>query len=105
MFANEFGYVFVVLMEGNSGMKFLRAIKKYFMEIGVPLHLICDQAREDVPVYARLLCNDARCHVIELEKGTPAANRAEISIKILKYGLKRNILDTNSPMVFWCYYI
>ena len=83
----------------------MRAIKKYFMEIGVPLHLICDQAQEDVRVYARLICNEAGCHVIELEKGTPAANRAERSIKILKYGLKRNIFDTNSPMVFWCYYI
>ena len=102
--ATEFGYVFVVPMEGKSGIKILQAIKNYFKEIGVPLHLIYDQSREQVHGDARLLCNKSGCHVIELKKVIPAANREEISINILKYGCKRYMFDTNSPMVFWCYF-
>ena len=103
VFATEFGHTFVVPMEGKSGIKIAQALKRYFKEIGVPMHLICDQASEQVKGDARLLCNEAGCHVIELEKGTPAANRAERSIKILKDGAKKDMFDSNCPMVFWCY--
>ena len=44
LFATEFGYVFVVLMEGKSGINISQAIKKHFKEIDVPLHLIYDQS-------------------------------------------------------------
>ena len=40
---------------------------------------------------------------MELEKGTQASNRAEQVIKILKDGSKKDMFDSNSPMVFWCY--
>ena len=48
IFATEFGHVFVVPMEGKSGIKIAQALKRYFKEIGVSAHLICDQAREQV---------------------------------------------------------
>ena len=48
IFATEFGHVFVVPMEGKSGIKIAQVLKQYFKEIGVPLHLICDQAQEQV---------------------------------------------------------
>ena len=48
VFATEFGHMFVVPMEGKSGIKIAQTIKRYFKEVGVPLHLICDQAREQV---------------------------------------------------------
>ena len=71
--------------------------------MGVPLN-ICDQSREQLRVDARLICNEAGCHVIELKKGTPDANREYISMNILNDGCKRYMFDTNSPMVFWCYF-
>ena len=43
--------------------------------------------------------------MIELEKGTPASNRAERTIKILKDGAKKDMFDSNCPMVLWCYCI
>ena len=103
IFATEFGHVFVVPMEGKSGVKIAQALKRYFKEVGVPLHLICDQAREQVQGDARILCNEAGCHVIELEKGTPAANREECAIKILKDGVKKDMFDANSTLNLWCY--
>ena len=71
MFSDQFGYVFVILIEGKSGINISQSIKKYFKEIGIPLHLICDQAQEQVRGDARLIYNEAGCHEIELEKGTP----------------------------------
>ena len=103
IFATEFGHVFVVPMEGKSGIKIAQALKRYFKEVGVPLHLICDQAREQVRGDARILCNEAGCHVVELEKGTPAANRVERAIKILKDGVKRDMFDNDSPLTLWYY--
>ena len=44
VFATEFGYVFVVPMEGKSGINISQSIKKHFKEIDVPLHLIYDQS-------------------------------------------------------------
>ena len=103
VFAIEFGHVFAVPMEGKSGINIAQAIKRYFKEIGVLLHLICDQAREQVQGDARILCNKSGCMVIELEKGMPPANRAEWTIKILKDGVKRDMFDADSPLVLWCY--
>ena len=54
---------------------------------------------------SRILCHDSGCAIVELEKGTPAANRAERNIKILKDGTKKDMSNTNSPMVLWCYYV
>ena len=77
MFATDFGHVFVVPMEGKIGIKITQAIKKYFKEICITLHLLCDQNQGQVRGDAILLCNEARYHVIELQKETPAANRAD----------------------------
>ena len=91
-------------MEVKIGIKILQEIKKYFKEIGLPLHLLYEQSREQVHGDERLLCNKAGFHVIELKKGTPDANREYISMNILNDGCKRYMFDTNSPMVFWCYF-
>ena len=88
MFTTEFGHVFVVTTEGKSGINIEQEIKKYFKEISVPLQLICNQAQEQVHGYAILICN---------KEETPATNKAEREINILKDGCKRNMFDTNSP--------
>ena len=77
VFASEFVHVFVVPMGGKSGTEVAQAIKRYFKEVEVPQHFICDQATEQVKGSSRILCNEADCYVIELEKGTPASNRAD----------------------------
>ena len=105
VFVTEFGHVFVVLMEDKSGKNIALAIKEYFREKGVPIHLICDQAREQVKGDARILCHDAGCTIIELEKGTPSANRAERTIKILKDETKNDLFKSNAPLCLWCYCI
>lgn len=48
VFAIEFGHIFVVPMSGKSGIEISQALKRYFKEIGVPLHLVCNQAAKQV---------------------------------------------------------
>ena len=79
------------------------ALKRYFKEIGVPDKLICNRAIEQVKGDAQKLCHDAGCTVVELEKNTPASNRAERSIKILKDETKNDLFKSNSPMILWDY--
>ena len=85
-------------MSVKSGIEIAQAVKRCFKEIGIPLHLICDQAAEQVKGSARLLCNKVGCLVVELEKGTPASNRAERSIKILKDGAWK---ECSMPILLW----
>ena len=68
-------------MEGNSVINISKAMKKYFKEICVPLHLICNQDQEQVHGDARIFCNKAGCHVIELDMGTPATKKGVESNK------------------------
>ena len=103
VFATEFGHVFTVLLRDKSGKEVSLAIKRYFKEIGVPHRLICDQAREQVKGDSKILCHDAGCTVIELEKGTPASNRAERAIKTLKDETKNDLFASNCPMILWDY--
>ena len=52
---------------------------------------------------ARILCHDVTCTIIELEKGTPAANRAERAIKTFKDETKMDLFRSNAPLILWCY--
>ena len=104
-FATKFGHIFVVPMGGKSGIEVAQALKQYFKEVGVPKHLLCDQAREQVKGATRIISNEAGCHVIELEKDTPASNQAEQAIKILKGCTKKDMFDkqlSNGFLVLLC---
>jgi len=48
VFTTEFGHIFPVPIEDKSGKNIVLSIKRYFKKKAVPLHLICDQAREQV---------------------------------------------------------
>lgn len=105
VFATEFGHVFVVCMEDKKGATIASALKRYFKEVGVPEQLIADGAREQVQGSARLLCQESGCAIVELEKGTPRANRAERYIQMLKNETWSDMHKAGSPMAFWCYCI
>ena len=94
VFATEFGHVIPVLMQGKVELP--KALKKYFKDVGVPPNIICDGAREQVQGASLILCHDSGCQVVELEKGTPNANRAERYIQMLK--TKRHERDWKSSV-------
>ena len=71
-------------MPSNSGINIKGALKSYFKEVSVPPMIICDAAREQIQGDSLLLCNEDGCQIYELEKDTPASNRADRYIKMLK---------------------
>ena len=77
------------------------AIKKFFKEVGVPPRLIADKAREQILGDTKKLCDQANCKIIELKKGTPASDRAERYIQIIKNETKKDLVNSDSPLVFW----
>ena len=105
LFATEFGYLLPVLIDDKSEKNISLAIKRYFKKVGVPIKLICDQATEQVKGAARILYHESGCTNFELEKGSPASNRAERAVKKLKDSVKDDMFTTNSPLGLWYYYV
>ena len=103
VFASAFGHVFTVPMNSKSGENIAKAMKMYFKEVGVPPDLIADGAREQVRGEALRLAQQCGCQIRELEKDTPDANRAERYIQMLKNDTKKDLVQSNCPMVLWCY--
>ena len=100
IFCTEFGHVFVVMLESKAGNNVAFALKKYFKSVGVPPMIICDAAREQIQGTALTLCNEAGCQIYQLEKGTPAANRAERYVKMTKDETQTDLIESDCPMVF-----
>lgn len=80
-----------------------KALKLFFKEVGIPPKLIADKAKEQVMDDTSRLCKLSECKVIELEKGTPAANRAKRFIQMIKNETKKDLTTSDSPLVLWCY--
>ena len=74
-----------------------------FKDIGVPPYLIADGDMEQVQGESLRLANQSGCQIVELEKGTPNTNRPKRYIQMLNNETKRDLLDSNILMVFWCY--
>ena len=60
-----------------------KAFKLFSKKVRVPPKLVADKAKEQVMGDTRHLCELSECKVVKLEKGTPAANRAERYIKMI----------------------
>ena len=101
VFATDFGYIQAYPMEYERDMP--RVFKLLFKEVGVPKKMIVDGARSQIKGETRKECDKAGCTVVELEKDTPAANRAERAIQEIKVGVREDLKRSGCPVIFWCY--
>ena len=92
-------------MIDKKGHNVANAMKIHFKEIGVLPDLIADGAREKFQGEALQLANQSGYQIVKLEKGTPDPNIPESFIKMLNNETKRDLVDSDSPMVFWCYFV
>ena len=92
VYATEFGWVQADLMRAERDLH--NSLKSMFKEIGVPMKLIADGARAQVAGKTRILCEQANCKVVDLEKNTPFANQAERYIQTLKNESKSDMVCT-----------
>ena len=101
LFVSDFGFIKAKLMKLKSEVPL--ALKSFFKNTGVPNKIICDGAPEQVKGESRKLCNACDCHVHQLERGTPWANRSEGHVGIIKSWTKTDLKISNAPMVLWDY--
>ena len=78
-----------------------QAMKIFFKSLGVPEKIICDGAAEQVSGESKRLCQQCDCKIVQLERGTPWENRAELYIGIVKRKVKKTLKLSNAPMVLW----
>lgn len=67
-----------------------KAIKHFFKNVGVPPKLVYDHARKQISGDAEKLCD-----IVELEKGTPAANIAVRYIQMLNNETVASLFSIN----------
>ena len=99
IFATEFGYIFTAPMKKRAELT--STVKLFCKEVGVPPKLIADKAKEKILGDTKRLCDLSECKIIQLEKGIPAANRAERYIQMIKNKVKKDLTTSDSPLVFW----
>ena len=75
VFATDFGYIQAYPLEFERNIS--KAFKSLFKEVGVPKKMILDGARAQVHGDTRKECEKSGCTIVELEKNTPASNRAK----------------------------
>ena len=79
------------------------SLGELFRNDGVPNHIICDGAPEQIGGDFRKKCSDANCGIKQLEADSAFANRAETGVRELKRGVNRNMRSTGAPAVLWDY--
>ena len=101
LFVSDFNFVYIVPMKRRKDLH--HALKQMFKHVGVPPELICDGAKEQVKGEARKLINKVNSDIKELEAESPWSNRAELFIGIVKAAIKKDLKDSNCPMLLWDY--
>ena len=79
------------------------ALKMFAKDIGAPDAIICDAAREQISQEVRNFCYKIGTSLRVLEEGTPWANRAELYIGLLKEAVRKDLRESDCPLVFWDY--
>ena len=101
LFVTDKGFLYVVPMCRKSEV--LQALKQFAKEIGVPTSIIADMSGEQMSHNVRKFCNDIGTTLRALKEGTPWSNKAELYIGLLKEAVRKDMRETNSPMILWDY--
>ncbi len=82
---------------------YLNSLKTFAKEVGAPRTLVCDahptQTKREVRDFLAQIGTTLRV----LEANTQWANRAELYVGLLKEAIRKDMRETNSPLVLWDY--
>lgn len=101
IFVSDKGFVYVVPMKSKS--EFADALRMFAKEIGVPEALIVDPSGEQTSRKVKSFCHQAGVTLRILEEGTQWANRAELYVGLMKEAVRKDLRESNCPLVFWDY--
>lgn len=103
LFVTDKGFIHVVPMRRKGEV--LQAVKQFVKEIGAPDALIVDMSGEQMSQDLKTFCNDIGSTLRALERGTQWSNKAELFIGIMKEAVRKDMRESDSPMVLWDYCI
>ena len=86
-------------------LEVLQAINQFAKEIGAPTSIIAFMSGERMSHDVRKFCNDIGTTLWALEEGTPWSNKAELYIGLLKEAVRKDMHESNSPMILWDYFV
>ena len=101
LFVTDKGFVYVVPMK--SKVNVLDAVKQFAKEIGAPDALIFDMSGEQTSQPMRKFCHKIGTSLRVLEEGTPWANKAELYIGLIKEAVRKDMKESDCPLVLWDY--
>ena len=101
LFVSDKGFVYVVPMKSKAD--FPDALKQFSREIGVPTALILDPSGEQTSKRVKKYCQEIGTTLRILEEHTQWANLAELYIGLMKESIRKDMRDSDSPLVFWDY--
>ena len=101
LFVSDKGYVYVVAMKSVS--KFLKALKMFAKEVGVPEAIIADSNKCNQSKEVKQFCHKIGTTLRILEGSTQWTNRAKLCVGLFKEAVRNDMLESNSPLVFWDY--
>jgi Reverse transcriptase (RNA-dependent DNA polymerase) len=101
LFVSDTGFVFVVPMKSKSQVP--QAMKMFAKEVGAPDSFICDHSGEQTSKEVKDFCHLIGSSLRILEEGTPWANRSELYIGLLKEAVRKDMKESNCPLVLWDY--
>ena len=101
LFVTDKGFIYVIPMKGRKDV--LQAVKQFAKEIGAPTAIITDAAPEETSSAMKKFCHDIGTTLRILEEGTPWANRAELYIGLIKEAVRKDMRESDCPLVFWDY--
>ena len=104
VFVSDKGFVAVYPMQSQE--EFTTALHWFCKQVGVPSTLIADGHKSQTSSSSvKRLCHQVGTTLRVLETGSPWANRAELYIGLLKEAVRKDMRESNSPMVLWDYAI
>ena len=99
VFVSDKGFVAVYPMRHQRD--FQDALHLFCKEIGVPTTLVADSHPSQTSKEVRRFCDQVGTTLRQLEKSTQWANRAELYIGLLKEAVRKDMRQSNAPMVLW----
>lgn len=101
IFVSDRGYVAIYPMKTQE--EFQTALHWFCKQVGVPVTLVADAHKSQTSASVKRFCDQVGTTLRVLEKGTSWANRAELYIGLLKEAVRKDLRQSNCPMVLWDY--
>jgi hypothetical protein len=101
LFVTDKGFVYVAPLKSKANM--LDAVKQFAKEIGGPDALIFDMSREHTSQSLLKFFLEIRSSLCVLEEGKLWANKAELYSALIKEAVRKDMKESNCPLVLWDY--